>query len=611
MQKILQKYHLNTILEALLHPPKTYQNLLLCTSLENLPLQGVFQVKIISHIQTQKTLKISATLTSFNQPLEITIFHPKAFHKFLFPINSTLYIYGILEKRMTLEMIQPKVVKEVGKIIPIFEKNTKGMMNDLLALITPDILLSSHIPKDLVTYLVEIFHPNQNFFNLFTLHRSLPPQHLKALKFVEIFVYLLELDKKRLVYPSKKQCHGDLDLFISSLPFPLTNGQKKALEEIRGDFLSPTASKRMIMGDVGCGKTMVIFGAVVLAYPHKSILMVPTTVLAKQIYNQAIKFLPPQIRIGLFSKDTKNKKENYENFDFVIGTQTLIHREDDLKDFALIMCDEQHRFGTQQRFFLEKLATQEKTKPHILQFSATPIPRTMAMIQTNLISHTFITDTPFPKNITTTILYKDHWNMLLAHIKKEISLNHQIAIVYPLVKESKNSAYRPLEEGEKLWKKYFDGVFCTNGGDKEKEKVIEEFQEKGNILLATTLIEVGISLPRLSTIVIVGAERMGLATLHQLRGRVSRNGLQGYCFLFTHSKENQRLKDFTQTTNGFEIAELDLKYRKSGDLFDGERQSGREFKFFDLSEDEEIAKSAKEILELSKKPKKQDIINSL
>ncbi|MDE6958605.1 MAG: ATP-dependent DNA helicase RecG, partial [Helicobacter apodemus] len=173
---------------------------------------------------------------------------------------------------------------------------------------------------------------------------------------------------------------------------------------------------------------------------------------------------------------------------------------------------------------------------------------------------------------------------------------YQIIIVYPLVEEGKDADYVPLKEGEIFWKKHFQGVYVTYGKDKAKELVLEEFRDKGNILLATTLIEVGISLPKLSTIVIVGAERLGLATLHQLRGRVSRNGLKGYCFLYTNKDKIERLERFCQIQNGFEIAKLDLQYRNSGDLLNGEQQSGKQFLWISLSSDESIIKIAKESL---------------
>lgn len=612
VQKDLNKLKCKNLLEAILLTPRGYENSLLIESLDTLPASGVVQAQILSSTHTPKTLQISAFLPDFHTPLKITIFYPKRFHTSLFPIGSTLYLQGKIQKGLELEMIQPKVTKSFGKITPIFEKRKGANLLELTqSLITEQNLINTPIPRDLIPHILDIFHPTPSFYEQYTFYKTFPPKSLKALKFVEVFLYLQSLQKKKRFFAPKYLCRGDLTSFVSSLPFSLTQGQKNALEDIKQDFCSSHASKRLIMGDVGSGKTMVILGAVAMAYPHKSILMAPTTILATQLYEEAQKFLPSFIRVGLFLGDSKSKKQSYEDFDFVIGTQALIHRDDDLQTFALVMSDEQHRFGTQQRYFLEKLASIEGKKPHILQFSATPIPRTMAMLQSDLISHTFIKDTPFKKDITTSILYKQNFPSLLTHIKEQIALNHQIIIVYPLVEESENFAYTSLKEGEGYWRKHFEGVYCTNGGDKDKDKVLQEFREKGKILLATTLIEVGISLPRLSTIVIVGAERMGLATLHQLRGRVSRNGLKGYCFLFTYSQNNQRLKDFTQTKNGFEIAELDLKYRKSGDLLEGERQSGDEFSFFDPSNDYEILKNAKEVLTQTKNPKKQDIIQNL
>lgn len=603
IQDNLAKLRCKNLLEVTLVTPKSYENSLLVESLDRLPITGVLESQILSTHHTPKTLQIQAFLPKFNTPLKITIFHPKRFHTALFPIGSTLYLQGKIQKDFELEMIQPKVIKNHGKITPIFEKR-KGinLLGLTQSLITEQNLLSTPLPPSLIPHLLQIFHPTLSFYQKYLYHKGFPPNTLKALKFVEIFLHLQSLQKKKRVFLSKFSCNGEIESFISSLPFCLTQGQKNAIAQIQNDLSSNFASRRLIMGDVGSGKTIVILASVVLAYPHKSILMVPTTILATQLYEEAQKFLPSTIRVGLFLGDRESKKQSYKNFDFVIGTQALIHRVEDLEDFALVMSDEQHRFGTQQRYFLEKLATLEGKKPHILQFSATPIPRTMAMLQSELISHTFIKDTPFSKDITTQILYKQDFPSLLAHIKKEIEQNHQVIIVYPLVEESESFAYTSLKEGEGYWRKHFDGVYCTNGGDKEKEKVLQEFRERGNLLLATTLIEVGISLPRLSTIVIVGAERMGLATLHQLRGRVSRNGLKGYCFLFTYSHNNQRLKDFTQTKNGFEIAELDLKYRKSGDLLEGERQSGDEFRFFDPRSDYEILKNAKEALAQTKNP---------
>ena len=172
-------------------------------------------------------------------------------------------------------------------------------------------------------------------------------------------------------------------------------------------------------------------------------------------------------------------------------------------------------------------------------------------------------------------------------------------LVYPLVEQSEVLEYQSIDEARGYWEGRFENVYVTHGKDKEKEEVLKEFSKKGDILIATTVVEVGISLPRLSTVVIVGAERLGLSTLHQLRGRVSRTGLKGYCFLYTNQSESERLDKFTQSTSGFDIANLDLKYRKSGDLLKGSSQSGKQFKWIDLAEDEKIVAEVKESLLLA------------
>jgi ATP-dependent DNA helicase RecG len=286
-----------------------------------------------------------------------------------------------------------------------------------------------------------------------------------------------------------------------------------------------------------------------------------------------------------------SKKAPLEAADFIIGTHALLYKE--LPEAALIMVDEQHRFGTAQRNLLEKLVSSEQKRPHFLQFSATPIPRTQAMIDSAHIDVSLITQTPFSKNIATQTIHKKDFPALLEHIKKEIKQKHQILIVYPLVEQSEMLEYQSIDEARGFWESRFEDVYVTHGRDKNKEQVLINFKDKGNILLATTVVEVGISLPRLSTVVIVGAERLGLSTLHQLRGRVSRTGLQGYCYLFTYKNESERLEEFGKTGNGFDIAALDLKYRKSGDLLMGKNQSGKQFKWVDLGEDEAVVKDVK------------------
>ncbi|MCE3047395.1 ATP-dependent DNA helicase RecG [Helicobacter kayseriensis] len=595
MKENLENSFSKILTEILLHPPIDYQNLVLISELKNAT-WGVLRIQPIEHQKTHKVLKIRALILDFDQTLEVTIFHPKPFHLILFSIGKIVYVYGMLQKRFGYEMIQPKIVKEFGEIIPVFSRNKakNSQMRKLIKeYLTQENLEKMLLPKAVIEEVMQVFYPSFEFFVQFEKYKGLPPKTLEIFKMLEICFHLHKMRKKKKLFPSKFQCHGDYAHFISSLPFVLTQGQNQAIAEISKDLKSPIACKRIVMGDVGCGKTIVILASVMMVYPYKSILMAPTTILAQQLYQEALKFLPPSLSVGLFTSESK--EQNFLGFDFVIGTQALLYKNENLSDFALVMTDEQHRFGTMQRHTLEKFASKGGKKPHILQFSATPIPRTMAMLQSELIAHTFILDTPFKKDISTQVFRKKDFPALLDHIRSEIAQDHQVAIVYPLVEESENFSYMPLKKAQEYWCKHFERVYSTSGGDKNKDEVIEEFRDKGAILLSTTVIEVGISLPRLSTIVIVGAERMGFATLHQLRGRVSRNGLKGYCFLFTHQEHSRRLDEFVRTKNGFEIAELDLRYRKSGDLLEGKNQSGDEFVFFDPAQDLQILQKAKEL----------------
>ena len=360
--------------------------------------------------------------------------------------------------------------------------------------------------------------------------------------------------------------------------------------EIKNDLSKPIQARRVIIGDVGSGKTLVMLATAFMA--KKSAIMAPTSILANQLYEEALKFLGKfDFKITLVTQKSKYTEDDIKNSDLLIGTHALLYQ--DLPPLNAIMVDEQHRFGTKQRAMLEKLVSDKNTLPHFFQFSATPIPRTQALIMSSFVDVTLIKELPFKKDIKTQIISKEDFKDLIAHIQKEINNSNQVVIVYPLVEESQNFAYQSIEEGKDFWLKYFEGVYITHGKDKNKEDILMEFREKGNILITTTVIEVGISLPRLTTIVIVGAERLGLATLHQLRGRVGRYGQKGYCFLYTHDKNNNRLKAFANTLDGFKIAELDLQFRKSGDLLDGTTQSGESFKYFDETKDLDILTECK------------------
>ncbi|WP_033759230.1 ATP-dependent DNA helicase RecG [Helicobacter pylori] len=600
---LLKTLNVKSLLEALLsYTPKGYKDLSLLERFET-GLCGVLEVHVLEKRNYAKVLKVFVYSKRFCKNLELVFFNYSAFHYNQFKIGESLFIYGKLEQssfNQAYIINTPKILKEFGGISLLFKKvkNHKKIQENLQSLLSLENLKKEGIKESIAHLLLEIFFPTPHFLKDFETNKTFPSRHLNALKYIEMLFYMKNLERKKLQFSAKIVCPNNserLKAFIASLPFQLTNDQQNAIKEIQNDLTSPIACKRLIVGDVGCGKTMVILASMVLAYPNKTLLMAPTSILAKQLYNEALKFLPPYFEVELLLGGSHKKNHLFEKITHVvIGTQALLFDKRDLNEFALVITDEQHRFGTKQRYQLEKMASSKGNKPHSLQFSATPIPRTLALAKSVFVKTTMIREIPYPKEIETLVLHKRDFKIVMEKISEEIAKDHQVIVVYPLVNESEKIPYLSLSEGASFWQKRFKKVYTTSGQDKNKEEVIEEFRECGSILLATTLIEVGISLPRLSVMVILAPERLGLATLHQLRGRVSRNGLKGYCFLCTIQEENERLEKFADELDGFKIAELDLEYRKSGDLLQGGEQSGNSFEYIDLAKDESIIAEVKQ-----------------
>lgn len=579
-----EKISANSITELALIVPVSYNDSTL-SLVPKINQINTVEVEIKSIIRQSKILKITAT--AWDSEVNLIIFNPKRFHFGIFQVNLSCFVQAKVEYNFgKIHLIQPKIINEINKIVPVYktalqQKTMLKLMGDYLNI---ENLIQEGLDFKNAKILYDFHNPvkNQNYEDTFK-------NALQTLKYVEIFNFLIKLNTKKRYFQASAVLNGDDSAFIKSLPFILTSDQQKAIHDIKKDLANSIATKRVIVGDVGSGKTIIIFAACMIAYPKKSILMVPTTILAKQIYEEANKYLPSHARITLVA--SKDKKLKLDEFDFIIGTHVLLYR--DLPKCDLVMIDEQHRFGTLQRDMISKMVSKESTHPHFLQFSATPIPRTLTLINSSLVDYSFIKETPFKKDISTYVISKDSFKKMIVHIEKEIKEHRQVAIIYPLVEESEKLEYQSIEEGRGFWEKRYKSVYVTFGKDKQKEQILEDFRDNGNILIATTVVEVGISLPRLSTIIIVGAERLGLATLHQLRGRVSRNGLKGYCFLYTNNKNNKRLIEFSKTNSGFDIAELDLKYRQSGDIISGLSQHGTQFKWFDMKEDESILAKAK------------------
>jgi len=581
----LKKLGVSDILALSLVTPKSYEDHFLSTSL-NIGEQNVIKANIIESEVLQNQLRAKLFCKTCRQVITAIIFAPKAYHKQVFISGKCYFLKGKIQSfNGFLQIIQPKIITEINTIKPIYKTplQNKTVISLMQKYLTKENLLNEGLKTKEIETLLEIHFPSKNTLDSKT--------HIEVLKFVEIFRYIKRLRSKKKSFPSLFCTPNHPEPFIKNLPFTLTHDQKQAIDDIYHDLQKNIQARRVIIGDVGSGKTVLIMATAFMLHPSKTILMAPTTILANQLFEEANKLLPPHIKTALHTQKTQIKDDEFNNFHLIIGTHALLYTK--LPQAGAILIDEQHRFGAKQRHELSLLTKNKSALPHVFQFSATPIPRTQAMIESSFVDVTLVKEVPFKKDITTKVIHDKDFASLLSHIKKEIDANHQILIIYPLVSESENFEYQSIEEARGFWEKKFSNVYVTHGKDKEKENVLLEFRQKGDILLSTTVVEVGISLPRLSTIVISAAERLGLATLHQLRGRVGRVGLKSWCFLYTKQEKSKRLQEFIKAKNGFEVAELDLKFRKSGDLLDGAFQSGEQFKFFDMSEDLEILKEAK------------------
>lgn len=586
-----KKLGINSFSELALCIPHSYEDYRLHDKLQIHKAQ-LIDATVESVYRSANSVQVTFYAHNFGHHITGVLFRPKPYMIHQFVVGERDYYYGVLECKVgQCSMSMPKKVTSSGCITP---KYKSALRSDVMQRLVTNVLTSENLEaeglsKSVIQAVLKLHFPDDTILQ----NKELSKESLDALKYIELFAYMKQLSAKRRYFEALQSVKSDYTQWAKTLPFQLTPEQIETIEDIKKDFSKNVAAKRMVVGDVGSGKTMVILASAFMMLPHRSILMAPTTILANQLFEEAQKFLPT-IKIILVTN--KTKKVDLSEYDFIIGTHALLYRE--LPEAALVMVDEQHRFGTQQRNMLEKLVSEGLKKPHFLQFSATPIPRTQAMIETAHIDVSLITSTPFTKDIDSRVIHKSDFKELLVKIKEEIAEGNQVLLVYPLVEQSEMIEYQSIDEARVYWEKNFDGVYVTHGKDKEKEQVLFDFRENGKILIATTVVEVGISLPRLTTVVIVGAERLGLSTLHQLRGRVSRTGLKGYCYLYTNKSSSERLDEFVNTTSGFDIANLDLKFRKSGDLLKGANQSGVQFRFVDLVEDEEIVKSIKKDLNI-------------
>ena len=578
----LLKIGVLSLLDLALVLPKGFED----TTIAKSPREGqvCINVKITSLASRHGILTALAFCEQWQSSVKIVIFNAKSWHYVAFKTGKEMAIYGLCSYAFgSWQIVNPKITTKIGQIVPKFKTELKDeeLKKLILKYLNLQNLLAEGLNEKEAKFLADLQRlDEQSVQILYRLKNE--GEGLEILKFVEIFNYIKKLSAKKTYFKSPKIKLFDISSWLNGLPFTPTNDQINAINDIRDDLSAVQAKRRVIMGDVGSGKTLVILAAALSVYPQSAILMAPTSILSEQIYNEAKRLLPPFMNVMLVRSG--EKKIDFSGANLIVGTHALLFHE--LPNSPLVMVDEQHRFGSNQRKRIEELASSEDERANFVQFSATPIPRTLSLIQSEIVNFSFLKQMPFKKNITSQILGASEFGFLLTHIKKQVENGFQVAIIYPLVESSESSNYQSLSEAQGFWLKNFKNVFVTHGKDKEKEEILRRFREEGEILLSTTVVEVGISLPRLNTIVIVGAERLGLATLHQLRGRVGRNGGDGYCFLFTKLKEAPaRLKEFCATNDGFKVAELDLKNRQSGDILNGFFQHGATFNFYDYEDD--------------------------
>ena len=383
--------------------------------------------------------------------------------------------------------------------------------------------------------------------------------------------------------------------YNEKLPFPLTGAQKRVVKEIRGDTVSGYQMNRLLQGDVGSGKTVVALLSMLLVADNgfQACMMAPTEILARQHFatiERMVGGLNVKVAILTGSSKAKERRTALEGIadgsvDILIGTHALIEDKVSFKNLGFVVIDEQHRFGVEQR---ARLWTKNEQPPHILVMTATPIPRTLAMTLYGDLDVSVIDELPPGRQPIKTVHYFDSARLrLFGFMRQEIAKGRQVYVVYPLIRESETMDYKDLTDGFEALSRDFPlpdyRVTVCHGQMKpeEKEESMRQFKDgEADILVATSVIEVGVDVPNATVMVIESAERFGLSQLHQLRGRVGRGGEQSYCILMSGEKlsreARQRLNAMCETTDGFRLAELDLKLRGAGDI-NGTLQSGTPF----------------------------------
>lgn len=622
----LNKLGIYTVQDLMLYFPKKhidYSSRTLIRDLKEGETTTVFgYIKSVSAFNTQKKLSVvKVTVADESGRLDLSFFQAKS-NRFMlertksqFPINAGIMLSGKVKRNnydgkltfdkptysiMTGEFLEDKNSNlNIARIVPIYTVcedlsikvlrraifNAIQKYKDEIENVIPDFMREKIGLLDKKTAVEQIHFPES---------QELLEQARFSLIFEELFLIQLKMVRIR---EQNSHNHSALALkikekglvkeFIDNLPFELTGAQKKAVNEILNDLNSDVPMARLLQGDVGSGKTVVatIMLLAGVENGYQGALMAPTEILAQQHYNNLQQWLSPMgISVGLFlGSQGKKIREKFRTdlrngqMNIAVGTHALIQEDVDFNNLGAIVVDEQHRFGVKQRNVLKK----KSQNPQILTMTATPIPRTLALTVHGDLDLTIIDELPKGRKPIKTSLVTSHRGVYEL-IQSEIDAGRQAYVVYPLIEESETlSAKAATIEAERLQKEVFPqykiGLLHGKLKNDEKEQVMKDFKDKKyDILVSTTVVEVGVDVPNATVMLIENAERFGLSQLHQLRGRVGRNNLQSYCILHTSTKSQEtreRLNIMTQTNDGFVIAEKDLQLRGPGEFL-GTRQSG-------------------------------------
>lgn len=624
-KELLNKLNIYTINDLLTYYPFRY-DYLRRTDLLNLK-ENISDIKIVMDGKVdsvvmmnhfKKINKISFRIETVYGKMGVILFN-RAFLKNNLRIGTNIVVIGKYDKKNNVLVASDILFKFLGKkeeIIPVYHL-TSGINSNTLKKFINEALLSykDQVVDNIPKYLNDKYNFVSKKLALSIVHNPSDKEKLeevlKRLKYEELFEFMFKINY--LKYKRKKENIGikrDVDIqklekVIKSLPFELTEDQLKTTYDIIEDLSSEKQMNRIIQGDVGSGKTIVSFLAIYYNFlsGYQSALMAPTEILAIQHYNNLkelnfVKNLRIELLVGKLKK--KEKEDIYKaiekgEVDVVIGTHAIIQEALKYHNLGLVITDEQHRFGVNQRANLKN----KGNYPDVLYMSATPIPRTYALTIYGDMDISSIKKMPKGrKPVETIIKSEEEMKEVLEMMYKELINNHQIYVISPLIEENDNSDLNDVEKIENNMKKAFGskfniGVMHGKMKSAEKELIMQEFkQKKIDILVSTTVIEVGLDVENATMIVIFDADRFGLSALHQLRGRVGRSSLESKCILISNT-DKERLNIMTKTTDGFKISEEDFKLRGSGDLF-GTKQSGdMSFKLANLKQDYNLLINAK------------------